>query len=89
MSSCRTCHAPIVWAISATTGRLIPIDRDPDPRGNVYLSNGAGVPLPNGVRATPYATVVAAADRPDAGELHLAHFVTCPDAAQHRRRDRA
>lgn len=38
MSACRACDAPIRWALTVN-GKRIPLDRDPNPAGNVELQN--------------------------------------------------
>lgn len=73
---CKTCKAPIVWAITGT-GRLMPVDAEPDPNGNLLLHTAGSI----------HAIVVPPGARSNfAGELHKAHFATCPYADQHRRR---
>lgn len=77
---CRSCRAPILWATSATTGRLMPIDADPSPAGNLRLD----VDLlgdPSVAYLDPEAARRAAAD----GEaLYVAHFATCEQADRWR-----
>ena len=77
---CRSCKAVIRWAVSET-GRLIPLDAEPDMRGTVRLEPAA----PDAT--VPRAVVVAEPDRAQwAGRLYLAHFASCPFADEHRRR---
>lgn len=71
MSACRTCGAPITWAVVFSSGKRIPLDTDHyvdrgtrftlDPAGNAHV-----VTDPN-VTGMP------------------SHFASCPDADQHRR----
>jgi hypothetical protein len=68
---CVTCRAPIRWAFTVN-GKPMPLDPDPVAGGNVALDD------------TGRATVVPADRR--AGPLYVAHFTTCPYAAEHRRR---
>jgi len=79
---CRSCKAPIRWAVTESE-RWIPLDLHPVPAGNLWL-------VPSRLRqGPPRALVVDPEDRERfAGELYLAHFATCPDANQHRRRPR-
>ncbi|MGH9001955.1 MAG: hypothetical protein ACRDYV_02390 [Acidimicrobiia bacterium] len=70
---CRSCGAPVLWVRMAGTGRWMPLDQDPDPRGTVYLAGGKGRTLAPG--ATP-AT---------GGPTYRSHFASCPDADHHRR----
>ncbi len=74
MSQCRSCDAPIVWAVHVTTGSLAPIDEEPTEGGNVVLTDDA-----MGIR---YRVLGEPADE---AELHTNHFATCPDATTHRR----
>lgn len=86
MSSCRSCRAPIVWveteARDGKPGRKMPLDAEPSaPRrarqvegGNIMFTgatSGDGTPI---VRYVPAS----------AG-MHVAHFVTCPNAKAHRK----
>ena len=71
MAACRSCQAPIFWAMTET-GKSMPIDRDPNPEGNLVLdeNNIASVVAPTeGKGQTRYTS----------------HFATCPDAGQHRK----
>jgi hypothetical protein len=36
MSTCRTCHTPIIWA-KTPSGRPMPLDAEPSPQGNIVL----------------------------------------------------
>jgi hypothetical protein len=78
---CRTCAAPILWA-RTTNGKNIPLDAEPVESGNVYL-------VANGRETT--AIVMAAGEAPPAGVTRrfVSHFVTCAQAAEHRRRKAA
>lgn len=72
MTTCRSCGAPIIWAITES-GKRIPIDAGPTAEGNIELK---------GERAH-----VLARDEvrwPDT-RYYTSHFVTCPHAAQHRK----
>lgn len=69
MTRCRSCGAPIVWAVTAA-GKRMPLDAEP-----VYAI-GSGVVSLNGDE-------VAVVERPR--PLYVSHFATCPNADQHRR----
>lgn len=81
MSACRSCGAPIVWA-ETVAGKLMPVDRDPVADGNVRLSLGPG----GSTRSLTLSGPVLDEAREEGLELRLSHFVTCPQAAAHRRR---
>lgn len=76
MSTCKSCGASIVWALS-TGGKRIPIDVEPSRDGNVRLT------FDDGASTERIARVVQKGSLPD---LHTSHFATCPQAAQHRRK---
>lgn len=83
MSACRSCGAPVVWAVTVD-GRRMPVDRDPVDGGNVLLAPSVE---PGG---SPTATVVGKRVQEtlfgDNGPRYVSHFATCPDANRHRRR---
>lgn len=77
---CKSCNALIIWA-QTTKGKAMPVDAVPDPDcGNVVLTPRDG--------RSPLATVYGKTSPPPAGALlRTAHFATCRQAAQHRRRN--
>jgi len=78
MNACRSCKTPIIWAISAT-GAPMPVDSEPHPHGYLHLEP------PTFLGGMRRARVVSGPERSrHAGQLHLAHFASCPYA--HRRR---
>lgn len=72
MAACSSCGRPIFWA-ETDSGKKIPIDATP---------LGAGLPG-NVVLCDGMAKVV----RRGSG-THITHFVTCPNAAEHRKKPR-
>lgn len=74
MTTCRSCQAPIRWALTSK-GRRIPLDPTPSPAGNLAfdLTEEEGA---------SFVRVVPVGSRPT---LYTSHFATCPQAAQHRR----
>ena len=73
-SKCRSCGAAISWA-KTSSGKRIPIDPEPSPKGNLVLRGDAE-------KLAIFATAVNA----DARELrYTSHFANCPNAASHRR----
>lgn len=71
MSLCRSCNAEIIWAVT-DSGKRMPLDAEPAerPTGLFTLDTSCD---------PPHAT--SAAHQP----VYLSHFVTCPNADQHRR----
>lgn len=80
MSECKTCSAPIRWVVSAATGKRMPIDPDPTPGGNIGLDLSGMV-----AAAHVYAGEKLMAIRERGSDLYLSHFVTCPQAGEHRK----
>lgn len=74
--SCRSCGAPIEWALT-TAGKRMPLDLEPAPQGNLVLDDD-GV-----VWAVAAAPVALLAKKPP---LRQSHFATCPNANHHRKR---
>lgn len=80
ISHCRSCGAPMIWA-NTITGGAMPLDAQPSSNGNIELRLE---------RARWRAHVLTAAElellKGQGLELRTSHFVTCPHAAEHRRR---
>ena len=75
---CRSCTAPIIWA-STVKGKVMPVDFDPHPNGNILLH-------PRDGRGPVAEVVPVGQDGLLAGEqLRHSHFTTCPQADEHRR----
>lgn len=75
MNTCKSCSAPIIWAKTAK-GKAMPLDAEPSAKGNIALADGVAV----------YLTKDALAQAAGWGTpLFLSHFVSCPQAARHRR----
>lgn len=70
-ATCRSCGAPIRF-VRTTKGKLMPLDREPHPDGNIELDTEG------------HATVHGQPPL-DAGPLYLSHFVSCPSASENRR----
>jgi hypothetical protein len=56
---------------SASTGKMAPINAEPDASGNILINAKRGEYL-----------IVAKAARTVEMVLHLSHFVTCPNASE-------
>ena len=76
MSRCRSCGAEVRWA-HTTFGKLMPLDAEPDPNGNVELVGKGQQQL----------AIVHAQPTMDGGLRYMPHHATCPDAEQWRRRN--
>ena len=76
LDHCRSCHAPVYWVKHRTTGKPGIIDAAPAPGGNIKIDTD--------LLGEHLYWIVPSASRPDyAGQLHLSHFATCPDAAHY------
>lgn len=73
VTNCRSCGAPIRWA-KTTNGEAIPLDPAPVTGGNIELCDGVAHVFTPGQ--------IALFQR----ERFVSHFVTCPHAAQWRRK---
>jgi hypothetical protein len=71
-SPCKSCGAPVLWA-KMPSGKIMPLDLEPCPEGNVRL-------YPGGKAVVLRAAEVAMAAPP----LYRSHFATCPDGAKHK-----
>ena len=74
MATCRTCGAAIVWAVT-DAGKSIPIDEAPNVDGNLVLSMEDDI---------QHARTPGLFD--GGAPRYVSHFVTCPDAEEHRRK---
>lgn len=80
--NCTSCRAAVVWAVS-DAGRAMPVNPKPSDVGNVTLAVHRDR-LVGGVLSHSKAVAARAHGVP----LHTSHFVDCPDADNHRRRNR-
>lgn len=79
VDTCRSCHARIVWARTAFTGAVMPINMEPVDDGNIIVTENGGGRL--------IATVLPPGDpRITEETTYVTHFATCPDATGWRRR---
>lgn len=84
---CRSCAAPIRWAVAASSGRTMPLDAAPTLDGNIELVDH-GPRWEGGEmerRAVVFAGLELHAARERGAVLYLSHFVTCPNRDEHRR----
>jgi hypothetical protein len=75
MSTCKSCSATITWAISATTGRKMPMQRDP---AGTFVVDDQGIARHEGKAPNPPIEGVATVQR------YSSHFSTCGQAASWR-----
>lgn len=72
MSTCSRCDAEILWAKSATTGRPMPMNATPDPKGTFVIISGR-------------ARAATAEDDRLFRDRYTSHFSNCPAAGEFRR----
>jgi hypothetical protein len=70
VTTCRSCHAPIVWGYTIN-GRRMPLDPEPVVGGNLVLVGQK---------------VRGATAEDAHGTRYVSHFSTCPMASAHRRK---
>lgn len=70
---CRWCGAKIIWA-KTPGGKNMPLDAEPNPRGNLLLDESG------------FVGPALKSENPPADRRYMSHFATCPDAAKQRKR---
>lgn len=78
MSACRSCSAPIVWAVTEN-GKRIPLDAE----AVVLIPTGAFRLVDGGEDFGGSYCDVAVSVKAEA--LYVSHFATCPNADAHRK----
>lgn len=81
-AECRSCHAPIVWALTEA-GKPMPFDAEPSRDGNYVLlddTDDEGRPI----RRSRYSPSQPTMGLFDPRDHFMPHWATCPRAAQHR-----
>lgn len=79
MPDCRTCGAPILWAVTDAGDRM-PVDAEPFEGGNIELAQ-----LPHPMQGLRVVMVDPAAPSMLGAPRYRSHFATCPDAPTHRK----
>lgn len=79
MANCRSCGAPIRWAVSDGSGKKVPLDPEPVVDGNIVVVDRPGHTL---------VVRFLKKDRPLTrdGLRYVSHFATCPNSARHRKK---
>lgn len=72
MNTCARCGAQVYWATNRSTGKVAPIDAEPDPKGNVILHDDWTY------------SVLGKNGNLDDGPTRMNHFVTCSDPPRRR-----
>ena len=79
LERCRSCNATIRWVRVKSTGTLMPINSEPDPRGNIVLKDNLAHFVKAGLFDEEVEGISANAPR------YISHFASCPNAKKHRR----
>lgn len=79
IEECRSCSAPIIWAIT-TKATKMPVDAHPSPDGNIAVEQRPGM--------MPLARVLNTTQRFGRSNLHTSHFASCQQADSWRKRGR-
>jgi hypothetical protein len=81
---CASCEAPVLWAVTATTGSRMPLDPEPRADGTIALIGSADdVEAPLALVLRP--SQLREARNHGAPRLYRSHFASCPHAARWRR----
>jgi hypothetical protein len=84
-AKCKSCGARILWTTTAK-GAAMPVDFEPVEKGNVALEPTADGWASRHVSADELAANAFEASNADERlVVRLSHFVTCPNAATHRK----
>jgi hypothetical protein len=75
LDRCKSCDAPIFWAVAEVSLKSLPIDPQPAPNGNLQIIDKD--------RRPPIVRSLRVAERFAKKGLYITHFVTCPFADQH------
>lgn len=67
---CRSCGTPVLWREHVTSGRVGPLDAEPNPAGNAILLDDGKY------RILSFAEREGEDDVP--GPRYMPHFATCP-----------
>lgn len=85
-ATCRSCGAPIIWAKHETTGRRMPFDAEPDPKGRWAMDDeDGGEGLSAAVTGRPADLIYYQATDEPPSNRYTSHFATCVHADQHRK----
>lgn len=79
MSECRSCKAPLRWATTEVGRKAMPLDRDPNPDGNVVLvRDRMGIDKDNRSRVARVLGPLEVAALDATTDRFMPHHATCP-----------
>jgi hypothetical protein len=76
-AKCRSCGAPMIWAVMASTKRRMPLDAEPHPDGTIEIQ-------PDGTYGVLKGDVLAEA-RAAGAKLYRSHFASCKQSREWRK----
>jgi len=79
-SNCNSCMRPIYWLRNDTTGRSAPIDAAADPDGPIIIRSDGGNLLYHVLTKDELNSGLG-----DGVTRYNNHFMTCPNAKQHKK----
>lgn len=83
-TKCRSCRADVLWVVWRESGKRMPVDAEPDmrppPKGGALV-----LTLSGGSFGTLFVEKYDATKHGLTRNRYTSHFVTCPNAAEHRR----
>ena len=82
MTTCRSCHAEVIWVKVAPNNKRMPIDPNPDPAGNVLVDMHRRTAI---VVSTEELKLLEEVGKH--APLYRSHFASCPQADRWRRKD--
>lgn len=91
-TTCKSCRAPVFFAINETSGKREPIDLEAREDGNIEVVGKTRRVLDDdSVDETPVVRHLKKGEVDtlpgfDIPDRYVSHFATCPDADRHRRR---
>jgi len=80
ISKCRSCGAEVIWT-KTEAGKNMPVDVDPNEKGNIVMLPPKG----NGPPRAVYVDLMNHEEYRDEPK-YLSHFATCPDATGWRKK---
>ena len=84
-ANCRSCGAPLRWAVMESTGSAFPLDPAATDVGNIGVVSWR---MRDHGAHTPVCAIKPAADRALTAYRYTSHFATCSAADSHRRKKR-
>lgn len=80
VKKCRSCEAPVIWAVNTATRKRSLLDADPSEEGNCVFVHNPGMGGDPEYQVLSKKELAGPATEP----RHKSHFATCPNASKHR-----